>query len=327
MILVDSFTRLSTVDLFHTLLAMDNNNVPSNPPDLISSNVITENVNGNSGGDEPDARIGSLINSLTGRQNHGNLSVHPQSLDYMMVHPSRGKCIIFNNKKFEPQTQLHERKGTDKDAEALTECFQSFDFECSIINDAGARQVSDKLRVLSRLNYSDCDCLVVCVLSHGEQGMIWGRDQRYPVDELYRHFTGEKCPSLAGKPKLFFIQACQGSNFDRGVVVQSNHDTTDGAQYYKIPTWADILIMYSTVPGYYSWRNPTQGSWFVQALVSIMKEHSNSLDLLSMLTLVNRKVAYEFESFCPGQVDFDKNKQVPCITSMLTRRVFFPPRA
>ena len=27
---------------------------------------------------------------------------------------------------------------------------------------------------------------------------------------------------------------------------------------------ADFLIAYSTVPGFYSWRNTTQGSWFIQ---------------------------------------------------------------
>ena len=318
---------------------MDNNNpasVSANPPDLIinstnATSIVTEN--GNNGtqdrvnDDTPDARLGSIFNALTGgRPNHGTLSVHPESLDYLMLHANRGKCVIFNNKRFEPGTQLLERKGSDKDAECLESCFQSLDFDVEIVRDASAIEVKGKLRDLSQQDHSRCDCLVVCVLSHGEQGMIWGRDSRYLVDELYMHFTGEKCPSLAGKPKLFFIQACQGSNFDRGVAVRSHQDTTDAATYYKIPTWADFLMMYSTVPGYYSWRNPSQGSWFIQALVSTLKENSHSMDLLSMLTLVNRRVAYEFESFCPGQGDFDGNKQVPCITSMLTRRVFFPTR-
>lgn len=243
---------------------MANNNSPSNPLDLISnSNVISENGNSNPGGDEPDTRIGSLINSLTSRQSHGILSVHPQSLDYMMVHPKRGKCIIFNNKTFDSQTQLQEREGTDKDVEALMECFKSLDFDCIIIEDARHQEVRDKLHKLSYQNYSDCDCIVVCLLSYGEQGMIWAKDRKYPVDELYRYFTGENCPTLAGKPKLFFIQTCQ-SNFDRGDAVQPNRDTTDAAHCYKIPTWADILIMYSTVSGI-----TDQGSWFIQALVSV----------------------------------------------------------
>lgn len=308
--------------------------LPSNPPDLIpldtNNSRITDNTtNGNnngSGDDAPDARITSFLSSLTGRTNHGVLSVPPQALDYLMLHPSRGKCVIFNNKRFEPRTMLLERKGTDKDAEALKNCFEFLDFDVETVNDATAADVREKLIDLSRQNFSQCDGLVVCVLSHGEHGMIFGRDQKYQVDELYRHFTGDKCPSLAGKPKLFFIQACQGSQFDRGVSVRHNGDVTDSATYYKIPTWADFLIMYSTVPGYYSWRNPSQGSWFIQALTSTLKENFHQMDLLSILTLVNRKVAYEYESFCPGQLDFDGNKQVPCITSMLTRRVFFPPR-
>ena len=102
---------------------------------------------------------------------------------------------------------------------------------------------------------------------------------------------------------------------------------TDGGhtQYLKIPNWADILVMYSTIPGHYSWRNPTHGSWFVQALTSVLSRDSRHDDLLSMLTTVNRRVAMEYESYCPGQEDFDGNKQVPCINSMLTRKLYFCP--
>lgn len=34
----------------------------------------------------------------------------------------------------------------------------------------------------------------------------------------------------------------------------------------KIPMEADFLIAYSTISGYYSWRNSVNGSWFIQSL-------------------------------------------------------------
>ena len=55
--------------------------------------------------------------------------------------------------------------------------------------------------------------------------------------------------------------------------------------------------IYST--GYYSWRNSVRGSWFIQALCDVLERHAGGqhpLDLLSMMTRVCRRVAYEFES-------------------------------
>jgi len=258
----------------------------------------------------------------TGRRSP-RLSVDRDAIDYSMMHANRGKCLIINNKNFNPSTQLNERKGTDRDAEALFDCFSNLNFEVEQLHDGTALEIKSKLRSLANEDFSQDDCLVVCVLTHGDRGVLWGRDHRYPTDDVYSYFTADKCPSLAGKPKVFLIQACQGSKFDQGTFVKEHRDEVDAIQYYKIPNWADLLIMYSTVPGYYSWRNPSTGSWFIQALCDVLGKHHTNMDLLSMLTLVNHKVAYQFESFCPGQGDFDGNKQVPCITSMLTRKVYF----
>ena len=56
------------------------------------------------------------------------------------------------------------------------------------------------------LNFSDADCVLVAVLSHGEMGILYASDQPYKPDRLWGHFNAEKCPTLAGKPKLFFVQ-------------------------------------------------------------------------------------------------------------------------
>lgn len=89
---------------------------------------------------------------------------------------------------------------------------------------------------------------------------------------------------------------------------------------------ADFLIVYSTVAGYYSWRNPKLGSWFVQALTQVLAKYATSYDLMTMLTIVNQNIAYNFISVSDSP-DFNGNKQVPCVTSMLTRRVFFNSNA
>ncbi|KAG1669181.1 Caspase [Nymphon striatum] len=99
-------------------------------------------------------------------------------------------------------------------------------------------------------NYEDADCFVCCILSHGDMGVLYGRDGKFPTDMMFSPFHGDACPSLAGKPKLFIIQACQGDKLDRGVTLMGSKDEADaGNQTYKIPIHADFLIAYSTVPG------------------------------------------------------------------------------
>ncbi|CAF4426819.1 unnamed protein product, partial [Rotaria magnacalcarata] len=42
-----------------------------------------------------------------------------------------------------------------------------------------------------------------------------------------------------------------------------------------IPSEADFLLVYSTMPGYYAWRNSLKGSWFIQALCDMLRDHSH----------------------------------------------------
>ena len=137
-------------------------------------------------------------------------------------------------------------------------------------------------------------------------------------------FAADKCPSLAGKPKMLFIQACQGNRFDAGVTMfnQIEYDNSSNL-CFKIPKYADFLIAYSTVPGFFSWRNTINGSWFIQALCKELDELSKKEDLLTLLTFVCQTVAFEFESNTPSKMEMHEMKQIPCITSMLTRLIKF----
>lgn len=175
-------------------------------------------------------------------------------------------------------------------------------------------------------DHSDADCILIAVLSHGELGILYASDHAYKPDRLWTQFNAEQCPSLAGKPKLFFIQACQGDQLDGGVRLDPVTQTDSSAMSYKIPTHADFLIVYSTIPGFYSWRNTTAGSWFVQALCHVLQRKGREKDLLSNLTHVARKVAFDFQSNTPGDFVMHEKKQIPCITSMLTRDVYFQPK-
>ncbi|XP_029466303.1 caspase-7 isoform X1 [Rhinatrema bivittatum] len=245
---------------------------------------------------------------------------------YKMNYKRLGKCVIINNKNFDAQTGMGTRNGTDKDAGELFRCFKGLGFQASVYNDQTCDEMQRLLKGVAQENHSSCACYVCILLSHGEEGVIYGKDGPMAIKTLTSLFRGDRCKTLVGKPKLFFIQACRGSEFDEGLETDSgsadNALETDANPRYKIPIEADFLFAYSTVPGYYSWRNPGNGSWFVQALCQVLNMYGKQLEVLQILTRVNFLVATNFESWS-DDARYCGKKQVPCVVSMLTKELYF----
>ncbi|KAI5623307.1 caspase-7 isoform X1, partial [Silurus asotus] len=245
---------------------------------------------------------------------------------YKMNYQRVGKCIIINNKNFHHETRMNVRNGTDRDAGELLKCFKNLGFNVFVYNDQTCENMKRILKKVSEEDHTDSSCFACILLSHGEEGMIYGTDKAMPIKEITSLFRGDICKSLVGKPKLFFIQACRGSEFDDGIQTDSGttHDyiETDANPQHKIPVEADFLFAYSTVPGYYSWRNPGRGSWFVQALCNVLDESGKELEILQILTRVNYMVATSFESWSEDP-RYSEKKQIPCVVSMLTKELYF----
>lgn len=99
--------------------------------------------------------------------------------------------------------------------------------------------------------------MLIVILSHGIFRYIDAKNGKYKFDSIWQKFTSDKCPSLAGKPKLFFVQACQGDKTDLGTVLKSrletdNNENIETSRFSDmIPTQMhpDFLIAFSTIPG------------------------------------------------------------------------------
>uniref|UniRef100_A0A3B4B2Y3 Caspase-3 n=1 Tax=Periophthalmus magnuspinnatus TaxID=409849 RepID=A0A3B4B2Y3_9GOBI len=238
---------------------------------------------------------------------------------YRLDYPSIGQCIIINNKNFDRGTGMNQRSGTDVDAANAMKVFANLGYKVKIYNDQSVEKMKQVLTTVSKEDHS-CAASFVCVLlSHGDEGVFFGTDGSVELKYLTSLFRGDRCRSLVGKPKLFFIQACRGTDLDAGIETDSADDETT-----RIPVEADFLYAYSTAPGYYSWRNTMTGSWFMQSLCDMVTKYGKELELLHIMTRVNHKVAVEFESIsnAPG---FNAKKQIPCIVSMLTKEMYFTP--
>ncbi|XP_072943375.1 caspase Dronc-like isoform X2 [Epargyreus clarus] len=66
---------------------------------------------------------------------------------------------------------------------------------------------------------------------------------------------------------------------------------------------SDILIAYSTVPGFVSYRDPEKGSWYIQALCEVFAARAHERHVHDLLTLVDQRLATTF----PGQTSSYEN--------------------
>ncbi|XP_037628124.1 caspase-9 isoform X1 [Sebastes umbrosus] len=244
---------------------------------------------------------------------------------YKMDASPCGHCLIINNVDFKPESQLSNRKGSNIDSDKLERRFKALNFIVNVKTNLKQKQIRHELSALSKTDHSQYDCCVVIMLSHGTEvshsrfpGSVYGVDgQDVPVQNITNYLNGQHCPSLQGKPKLFFIQACGGGQKDTGFEVSPDDDVkpsiggaddqTDAIPMSSssdslstsdepdaratLPTPSDILVSYSTFPGYVSWRDTQAGSWYVETLDRILEENAATDDLITMLTMVNNEVS------------------------------------
>ncbi|NWS27770.1 CASP9 protein, partial [Polioptila caerulea] len=262
--------------------------------------------------------------------------------DYEMKADPCGHCLILNNVNFSRDSGLSTREGSDIDCEKLERRFKALHFTVLTRRDLKAQEMVLELLKLSRQDHSALDCCIVVILSHGCQtshiqfpGGVYGTDGKpIPIEKIVNYFNGSNCPSLRGKPKLFFIQACGGEQRDQGFLVDcdspeeeapggslesdatpfqvlsDNVDEPDAIA--SLPTPSDILVSYSTFPGFVSWREKSSGSWYVETLDSVLEQYAHSEDLLSMLVRVARAVSAK-----------GRYKQMPGCFNFLRKKFFF----
>ncbi len=111
------------------------------------------------------------------------------------------------------------------------------------------------------------------------------------------------------------FQACRGGKIDVGLSRMQMTDSNPGQSSGNDPTWTDMLIANSTIPGYASMRDNKYGSWFIEALVLVFMNEACRTDLYSMLSNNVTSVMNE---------DHHENKQsIEIITRGRFKSLFF----
>ena len=126
---------------------------------------------------------------------------------YKMENNPRGLFLLVNNRDFDSSTNMGRRDGTNVDADALELLFKELGFTVRRHNNATSYKMKMLCQEAAMTGHGSFDCFVCAILSHGDDGVVYGTDDTIEIKKLTKYFQQQ---GLAGKPKFFIFQACQG---------------------------------------------------------------------------------------------------------------------
>jgi hypothetical protein len=242
-----------------------------------------------------------------------------------MLHKKRGIALILceSDPAAEAGGQL---KHDVHDVPALEVAFTALGFEVRkhvghLTASAMARAVQD----LGREDHDQHDAAIVCTMSHGSNGKIWGSDHKpVQIDSMIDDLADLKCPSLTGKPKMFFISACRGHGRNTGADQAVAADDLPGTwQANRVAAGADVFIQYGTLGGNVGWGATSHvGSMFIQVLAEKLKVLHGTCHLADIAVEVNGAVS---ERAIRGADEHELQFQQPEIVNRLRKQLYFLP--
>ena len=84
------------------------------------------------------------------------------------------------------------------------------------------------------------------------------------------------------------------------------------------PTWEDMIIAYSTIPGFVSNRDHVSGTWFIQSLVEVFMNHAHDREIIDLLRMTSQRLSHFTNEY---------NEKQTCNVEMrhLYKRIYFNP--
>ncbi|XP_032411830.1 caspase-2 isoform X2 [Xiphophorus hellerii] len=276
---------------------------------------------------------------------------------YRMNSSPRGFGLVISNVSFDSCSApgLDPRKGGEVDDEVLRKVFTELDYHVSVHRDLTAQGMRTCIENFCRRSeHRTVDSCVVCLLSHGVEGAIYGTDgQLIQLDWVFEAFDNAHCPLLQNKPKMFFIQACRGDEMDCGVEQLDGPGRTSspsceqrdagreaegdadprqrrdvGRPRIKLPQRSDMICGFASLKGQRictaAMRNTKRGSWFIQELNTALRLHARDTHLSDMLVQVNARIK-EREGYAPGTAHH-RCKEMSEFTSSLCKDLYLFPK-
>ncbi|XP_053289337.1 caspase-2 [Pleuronectes platessa] len=276
---------------------------------------------------------------------------------YRMSSSPRGFALVISNVTFDPcaAAELDTRKGGEVDDEVLRKVLTELDYMVTVHRDLTAQDMRSCIaNFCQRPDHRTVDSCVVCVLSHGVDGAVYGTDgQLLQLDWMFEAFDNSHCPLLQNKPKMFFVQACRGDEMDCGVEqidgptrtyspsceqrdagregqgdAASRQRGDMGRPRIKLPQRSDMICGFASLKGQTistaAMRNTKRGSWFIQDINTTLRLHARDTHLADILVQVNGRIK-EREGYAPGTLHH-RCKEMSEFTSSLCKDLYLFPK-
>jgi len=246
------------------------------------------------------------------KSNHNSVGAALSTIkSYKMDSTPRGHALIINNEDYINDV-LPKRTGSLVDTNNLDLLFLQLGFKVTLRSNLQYADMYREVQGFAELEeHRDADMAVVVIMSHGRHGLVAACDGREIETEwILRQFNNQGCPALRGKPKFFIFQACRGDDMDFGSPETSMPPTIDFNKFegprdstdarsitpvYKDVSWEDMIVAYSTLPGYVANRDKYRGTWFTESLCRVFMEHAVDMEIREMLDKVGETLR-NFES-------------------------------
>ncbi|KAF7288108.1 hypothetical protein GWI33_000159 [Rhynchophorus ferrugineus] len=203
----------------------------------------------------------------------------------------KGKALIINNIKFQTE---HERKGAKKDGQDLENTLKAIGFSCINSLNLTAEGMKKKISTFAKGLSRTIDVSIIVIMSHGTNFSsadgkplrggyteIVGTDgNRISIDDVVDIFS-ENAGQIEGIPKIFIFQCCRG---------ESDQIHVDAVPLKKTQH-SDILLAFSTLPGFVSNRHPNDGTWYIQSICEIFSKMYKDHHIEDMLKMVNENLS------------------------------------
>ena len=163
------------------------------------------------------------IEILIQENEQGPALVGPMGEKYPMNKTPHGIAVIINNFKFHTSPY---RRGSQVDEDNLRVTWEYLQYDVLILRNLTASELTRQLMEIALKSHEKYDSFVCCILSHGSSDDgVYGVDSKtVKIIDIACLFKAHFCPTLAGKPKLFFIQSERGNDEDKGTVVQKDDE-------------------------------------------------------------------------------------------------------
>ena len=205
---------------------------------------------------------------------------------YQMGKNPHGIAVIINNFSFHLEAQPCWDSIVDEGN--LCTAWRSVHYDVLILRNLTASELTHQLKDVALKNHEKYDSFVCCILSYGYLDNVYGTDVKLlNINDIVTIFKHNVCPTLAGKPKLFFILTLHGIVRGNTVVAQPSHekDVFKDSLHQFLVGESDFFFAYTT--GNMSWRNRLS---CISKLCEVFKDHVTQHNLIDMLSIVNNKI-------------------------------------